>query len=64
MPAKKEPNIQVEINPQWFRRLANISPTWSMEDTIKYIERLQSGGRTQMLIMLGEECLRQMKEQV
>lgn len=62
MPAKKESNITIEINPQWLRHLCNVNMQFSIKDTIAYVERLEGGGKTQVLIALGEHCLRQMKE--
>lgn len=54
--------IPVAINVNWFNRICNVRDHWPIEDTIEYLNRMQGGGRTQILIMLGRECLRQMEE--
>ena len=59
---KKAELISIAINADWFKRLCNVNPTWSVDDAIMYVNKMQGGGRTQMLIRLGEECLKQMED--
>ena len=55
--------ITVEINCDWFRRILNVHPKWSIEDTLEYMKwSMHGGGKTQRLIMLGERVLEQMRE--
>ena len=55
--------MKIEINDDWFRRICNIHPATSIEDSLKiFVKHIGRNTKDQIYHMIGQRCIEQMVE--